>query len=141
MSRKLIGIDTGVNTGVSIWNVSEGRFELITSTSILKAFEIIRAHKSYIEMVYVEDARQVKYKTSRYKAQGAGSVKRDCGIWEEFLAMEKIPSTFVRPQKAITKIDAARFKRMTRWEGRTNEHGRDAAMLIYGRKGILTKHR
>ena len=33
---------------------------------------------------------------------------------------------------AGAKLDAAAFKRLTSWQGRTSEHGRDAAMLVWG---------
>jgi len=29
-------------------------------------------------------------------------------------------------------VDPNRFKQWTGWEGKTNDHGRDAAMLVYG---------
>ena len=29
-------------------------------------------------------------------------------------------------------VDAARFAKLTGWQGRTSEHARDAAMLVYG---------
>jgi len=33
----------------------------------------------------------------------------------------------------MTKLTADQFKRITGWHGRTNEHGRDAAMLVFGK--------
>ena len=36
-------------------------------------------------------------------------------------------------QKGATKKTADEFKQLTGWQGRANEHGRDAAMLIFGR--------
>jgi hypothetical protein len=135
--KLFVAIDPGVSTGIAIWDVHEGGFSEISTTSILRAFETLRANKSHIELVIVEDAREVKYKTSRVKAQGAGSVKRDCQIWEEFLRMEGIRSKFVRPSKRITKLDAVMFERITGWKKRTSSHARDAAMILYTSKGIL----
>jgi hypothetical protein len=69
----------------------------------------------------------------REALQGAGSVKRDCNIWEEFLTEKRIPFEAVAPKHNVTKLRADAFRNITRWEGRTNEHERDAAMLVYGR--------
>ncbi len=133
----LIGIDAGVNTGIAIWDTGESKFISVSSCTILNAIRQVHQLRDRIKSVIVEDARQVQYNTSKAKAQGAGSVKRDCKIWEEFLVEAKIPHKFVRPSKSITKWDKNRFKAVTGWKGITNEHGRDAGMLIFGRKGMV----
>ncbi len=66
------------------------------------------------------------------KQQGAGSVKRDCKIWEDFLTDLDIPFEMVAPRKGMTKYSAAAFKKLTGYEGKTSEHARDAAMLVFG---------
>jgi hypothetical protein len=38
----------------------------------------------------------------------------------------------VAPKNNTTKISAEYFKAVTKWTARTNEHGRDAAMLVVG---------
>ena len=89
--------------------------------------------------VYFEDARQRKWygtrtaKEDRNKLQGAGSVKRDCAIWEEALTDWGIEWHAVAPKNNYTKMTAEAFRRLTGWTERTNEHGRDAAMLVWGR--------
>ena len=45
----------------------------------------------------------------------------------------QIPHKFLRPKKAITKIDAKLFKLMTKYQERTSNHARDAAMLVFKR--------
>jgi hypothetical protein len=82
--------------------------------------------------VRVEDARFVKFNTDPVKAQGAGSVKRDAVIWNDFLEDLAIPFEMVRPRKQFTKLPADKFAMITKFKGITNSHGRDAAMLIYG---------
>ena len=46
--------------------------------------------------------------------------------------MHGIDFEAVPPKNNKTKMTAEAFERMTGWKGRTNEHGRDAAMLVYG---------
>ena len=64
---------------------------------------------------------------------GAGSVKRDAVIWEEFCIDNGIKFFSVPPAKGLTKWSAQTFSEVTGWQGRTSNHGRDAALLVYGR--------
>lgn len=133
-SKKIIiGIDVGINTGVAIWDIEKKVFIGISTMSILKAFVLIGKNKHLIKMVYVEDPRKVNVATDRRKSQGAGSVKRDVQIWEDFLKMYKISATFVRPNRYITKMSSEKFKELTGYAERINEHGRDAAMLVFNK--------
>ena len=132
MKKKyIIGIDTGVNTGVCIYDAEKKEVVLMKTVSILKAFKHIEKIAKEVKLIIVEDARQVRFNLDRAKAQGAGSVKRDCQIWEEFVGINEISNMFVRPNKKITKINAKTFKQITGYTERTNEHNRDAYMLIY----------
>jgi hypothetical protein len=136
MYRYYIGIDTGVNTGFAIYDREKKEITQIISMPIHKALNYVRnvfqvGDTSNI-IVVVEDARQVQFNTDKMKAQGAGSVKRDAKIWNDFLDDYKIPYMMVRPKKSITKLSADEFKATTGWTERTNSHARDAAMLVWG---------
>jgi ABC-type multidrug transport system ATPase subunit len=131
-----IGIDPGVHTGVAF--CEEGKLVDVTSMQACEAevcvTKIAHLHEGKI-IVYYEDARLRNWFGSkgREALQGAGSIKRDCQRWEQWLKHHNIPHVAVAPKNNKTKLDAAQFKRLTGWEGRTNEHSRDAAMLIVGR--------
>jgi hypothetical protein len=131
-----IGIDTGVNTGIAVWFSEQKKLTVVASGMIHECFPIVmklfnNEYKTPIK-VRVEDARQRKYITGgREKLQGAGSVKRDAKIWEDFLKDYGIPYEMVAPKNNKTKLTAEAFKKLTGWEGKTNSHGRDAAMLIF----------
>lgn len=139
MSRILIGIDAGVNTGFA--KSYDGELMEVKSYSIIEAMESVeftinhaRQHGHHLT-IYIEDARQRKWVTGgREKLQGVGSVKRDCGIWEEFCVHYNVDFELVAPKNNRTKLTAEQFKKLTGWQHRTSEHGRDAAMLIWGRK-------
>jgi hypothetical protein len=131
----LIGIDTGVRTGYAI--SVDGEFTTIETTKIHRALQYVLS-LSYDNEIFVrvEDARKRRwYGTSgKEKLQGAGSIKRDASIWEDFLKDNKIPHEMVAPKNNKTKLSEEVFKRITKWDGRTSEHSRDAAMLIFGYK-------
>lgn len=134
----IIGIDPGVNTGYAEWHPDAKIFNIVESMKIHKAMHLIqgsiRAYKTENFRVIFEDARMrgnsgVK---AAAQAQGAGSVKRDCKIWEDFLTDMGVSWQAVSPKAKGRKLDAEQFRRLTGWEFRTNEHGRDAGMLVYG---------
>lgn len=39
----------------------------------------------------------------------------------------------IAPKHNTTKLSASQFKVLTGWQGRTSDHARDAAMLVFGR--------
>ena len=95
--------------------------------------------------IVYEDSRERKWfgTKGREVLQGAGSIKRDCTIWADFLAdMQAEPGEEMgtvqiigqRPARGVTKWPAKLFQNVTGWTEPTNEHARDAAMLIWGRK-------
>lgn len=130
----LIGIDPGVKTGLAVWDAKGKVLVRVESMTILGAMKIVQSVTDDI-IVRFEDARKRNWfgKAGREKLQGAGSIKRDSSIWEEFLESSNIPYEAVAPKNNKTKLDAKTFKKVTGWNGRTDEHGRDAAMLVYGR--------
>ena len=132
----LIGIDPGTKTGLAACLPEASSIKELRTVGILEPMYTVREYRSleFDVFVIVEDARLVKYKTSKEKAQGAGSVKRDCSIWQEFFERYGISHQFVRPSKSLTKWDSKRFQAATGWEGRTSSHARDAALLVFGKK-------
>lgn len=132
-----IGIDPGTHTGVAVWDTREGKFLSLETLPIHRALLRVLhiAEETDLQVVF-EDARQRtwygKGDTSA-KLQGAGSVKRDCSIWEDFCKDYGIPYWAKPPVKGATKVSADYFKMVSHWQGRTSEHSRDAAMLVIGR--------
>lgn len=144
----LIGIDTGVHTGfaVAIDRGNGGELEQVESLSITQAMEQIRDRinldgKDNI-FLYIEDARKRTWfgsmdarqaKSGAGVREGVGSVKRDAQIWEDWCKENQINFKMIHPKNNSTKYKADTFKKITGWTGRTNEHARDAAMLVFRR--------
>ena len=98
-----IGIDTGTNTGIAIWDSSARRFVALDTLPIHKAIFLVedyasseRAEGRSIHVVF-EDARQRK------------------------------------PEKGMTKWSPEHFATMTGYTKRCSNHARDAALLVWGR--------
>lgn len=133
MIKFIVGIDTGINTGFAIYSPERGKLYFVASMMIHEAMERVLYEKNNISLVRVEDARQRKFITGgREKLQGAGSIKRDAKIWEDFLKDNSIPFEMVAPKNNKTKLNKDAFEKLTGYYKSTNEHGRDAAMLVFG---------
>lgn len=139
----LIGIDPGVKTGFA--KKIDGVMREIKTYNIIEAMNqlkgvITQAKQEHKRLkVYIEDARKRKWvekSVGKEVLQGVGSVKRDCAIWEEFCVHHAVDYELVPPKNNTTKLNAEQFKKITGWVGRTSEHARDAAMLIYRRGSI-----
>ena len=139
-----IGIDTGVNTGVAVWDAKQQSLILVKTMKIHQAMEIVRGWASMEKtggdkiFVRVEDPRQRKWfqtmdrEKERHKLQNVGSVKRDASVWDDFLKDLGVSYEMVAPKNNVTKLSAVAFKSLTGWEHQTNEHNRDASMLVFG---------
>lgn len=130
----LIGIDPGTHTGYA--KMVNGKLLSVTTLTIYHALKEVELWtKNYCQpdayFIRIEDARQRTWfdKTDRERLKGAGSVERDCKIWEEVLTELKIPFEFVHP-KHVKATTAEQFEKLTGWKGRTSIHAREAAWLI-----------
>lgn len=135
MLNLLVGVDPGVNTGLAVWDRALRQFISVATTTYVQAQETILAlHKGAGVEVWFEDAglRTWFGNKGREALQGAGSIKRECSLWREWLDHHGIPFKALKPAAGATKWDADRFKAVTKWEGRTSSHARDAANLVFG---------
>ena len=128
--QTIVGVDPGTTAGIAFYDLPSRKFTKVTSGKILEMMDVV--FDADDPLVLIEDARLAKYWRGgdAARAQGAGSVKRDCAIWEEFCVKEGFDYQLIRPNKKATKMDAATFRALTGHSERTNSHSRDAAMLI-----------
>lgn len=128
-AKTLIGIDPGTHTGIAI--KIEGKWHRVETMNIFAALQTVVMYRYDNILVRFEDARLRTYfgKSEREKLQGAGSVKRDCAIWEEVLTEYKIPFQRIHP-RYVKATTAEQFKALTGWHGQTSIHAREAAWLI-----------
>ena len=136
-----IGIDTGVHTGFAVWDIEKQELVECKTLQIDEAMERISTIKAYSYynnfIVVIEDARLRKFfkgENIAAKQQGAGSIKRDAKIWEDYLKRLNIDFKLVNPTSRKTKITSEYFKKISKFDGRTSNHARDAAMLVLGYK-------
>ena len=137
----IVGIDPGVHTGVAVWDSSNRHLLYVTSCGIVHAMEYLQTFNITrpISRVIFEDARmrtwiprERDFRQVKGRAMGAGSVRRDCQIWEEWCEFHGIQFIAKPPKNNVTKLSDVQFRGITGYDRMTNEHGRDAAMLVFG---------
>ena len=148
MSRlTYIGIDPGVATGFAVYNSYDKTFEKIETTDFwgcIGAIKGLFAELGFGMVVVVEnpnlnkamhwnqipDVKKLGINGKCKYAQNVGMNKREASLIIQFLKLHNIPHKAIKP--TATKKDATYFKRVTKYKGRTNQHERDAAMLVFG---------
>lgn len=134
--KTIVGIDTGTKTGVAIWHRPSKKLAVVDTLKIHQVMDLVKSLKEIHGdqlLVRFEDARLRSWFGSKNKdqLQGAGSIKRDAVIWEAFLNDNGFAYEAVAPKNNKTKLSASLFQKMTGWKDSTDEHGRDAAMLVF----------
>ncbi len=152
-----IGIDGGEHTGFAAWNTGTKKFiELVTVdfwTTIekLKQYQFSCNNGVNLE-VYIEDVEANKtvfnvettYRNTKADHSGkvravakqginVGKVIDKTNLIISFCERNGIKVIKRKPgASSMTKIDAKKFALITKVKERTNEHCRDAGMLVYG---------
>lgn len=135
-ARYKIGIDPGTKTGIAVWCNEEKKLIAVNTMKIHEAILAVLnlRHDFEVEMVIEDPNTWVQFRQNnqaKARAQGAGSVKRDFAIWRDLCNEYQIPMRKVRLQGTIKKLDRVKFQKITGYMGRTSEHARDAAMLVF----------
>lgn len=130
-----IGIDPGKDCGFAVWNIESGKWETIETLSTIEAENaVLKLHNSGGCFVICEDARQRKFfgNTGRERLQGAGWAKAASARWEDFLKHHGIPHRMQAPGKTWKGAAAGKmWAKVARWPGKTSDHARDAAWLVF----------
>lgn len=136
-----IGIDPGEHTGFAVWESASRKFLEVATLPIHRAMDRVKELSTQGPIFVVfEDARlRTWFPRERNNAEyrgrlmGAGAAKRDAKIWEEYLTDMGIPFDAQKPQAGMTKWSAHQWGIITGWKGRTSNHARDAALLVFQR--------
>jgi hypothetical protein len=146
LGMKYIGIDPGKSTGLAIYDTETGQFDNVYSTTFwgaIAAIDVLIAHSmpgkyelaAVVELPTTKAVWHKKAKTPGAKdrtAVNVGSVVREAELIVDYLKGSGIKVITQHPRG---KVDAAYFKRVTGWQGVTNSHSRDAAMMCFGMRG------
>lgn len=141
--RYLIGIDPGVKTGFAIYDRTEKEFIYLDTLDFWNAITMIENFKMQVGISYfkviIENPnlnrptfnRNQNARSNTRISQNVGQNKRDASLLIQFCKREGIEVQEIKP--TATKKDAEFFSKITGYKGRCSQHGRDAALLVYGK--------
>jgi hypothetical protein len=138
-----VGIDPDVTkSGVALWNRLEKKL-YITNLSFFELFDYLKDLQTQNKAICaIIEAGRLNLSNWHLKSEFGAAVSSQIGKRtganhetekkiEEMCIYLKIPFELVRPTSS--KLDAKTFKAITKYEGRTNQDERDAAMLVFGK--------
>lgn len=146
----IVGLDPGAETGFATYDPTARRLESVTSLSFWAVHGLFETSfaptdsspPGPVVLVVIEDARKlpifgkhdgVRGRRRDRLARNVGRIDRDVDLWLRYLSARGYRVLLVEPQRE--KWSGERLRQVTRYEGRTNQHGRDAARLVWGRSG------
>ena len=145
-----VGIDPGLNrnNGYAVWDIKNQLFAQILAMSfwelagIIQDTAIYNKHKYHFFLENPAGNKPVWIQAKGGKnvagkiAQNVGMNKAVGILWAQLFEQKKLSYTLVTPKKSsLTKMGKEQFQKLTGYKTRTNEHSRDAAMLVFGMKG------
>ena len=131
----IFGIDPGAHTGIAIY--TDG------ALTGLKTVTPHQIHPLLLDAspnrVIFEDSRlqshawtQTASRAASLKmARNVGEIDAWCRLIVGLCETLKIPAHGISPQGKGAKLDAEKFKAITGWAGKSNQHERDAAIVAW----------
>lgn len=140
---KLLALDPGVNTGLAVfW---DGKLVSLDTVTPYGLIEYLHEYLAGYDLLAIEDSRcqSALFSTKNEKVQAkALKIARDvgridalCALVSEACRAKGVAHVAISPLSKGAKLNAAEFKAVTGWEGKSNAHERDSAMV-----GWLFRH-
>lgn len=131
----ILGMDPGASTGVA--TIVDGALVQLDTIAPHEIERTIRA--AMPARVVFEDSRLQSHTWTRGKsgaasakmARNVGQVDAWCTLITAVCGELGIPAHGISPAAKGAKVQADRFAVVTGWQGRSNEHERDAAMVAW----------
>lgn len=141
----VIGIDPGMQTGVALYRGGVLDALMTLDPWDIAAFIAYQQGASRINRVIFEDSRLQSRVFSAHKpgkrvlghpeqlkvARNVGQIDGWCHVIARVCAERGITCHGISPEGKGAKLDAKQFASVTGWQGSSNQHGRDAAMVAW----------
>ena len=131
-----VGIDPGVSCGTAIY-YGQKLYGLWT----FSPYGLLRMMQNEnFDLVVIEDSRLTspiftakgQNQASALKiARNVGEVDCICKMVQDLCEANNFPIVQISPKDKGAKVNAEEFKAITGWQGKTNQHERDAAMVAW----------
>lgn len=145
--RYIIGVDPGVHTGIAVYDRESNRLDLLRTCTAERATEtvsnlvdvytgfggqpvLVKVENPSFNLPVFNQGERLNDRALLKKAQNVGMNKRDATILINQLAAAGVDVEGIRPSRKKWSTDF--FRSVTGWQGRTNQHERDAARVCWG---------
>lgn len=134
-NKIIIGIDPGKQTGLAF--AIDGKITELCTVDFWTAYDRVRMWAPECVEIHIEDTSDLpvigRPHTNRHAhgkiGRNVGGVCREAELL--ISGFRRLGYTVIpHRNKKSSKMDAKTFNRITGWEGRTNQHQRDAAVLV-----------
>lgn len=129
----IIGIDPGAYTGIAVYK--DGALSELKTIQPYDLQRMLEGEKC--DLVVFEDSRLqshiwtrgLKGAAAMKVARNIGQIDAWCSLIETVCKMSGIETESLSPKAKGEKVDALAFYKLTGYDGRSNQHERDAAMV------------
>ncbi len=138
--KTYLGIDPGAKTGYALWRDKQLYVSTTTFWAMARTLEqfAVPDHAHLEIIVVIENPalnrpvfpRLLTRNAMLKIAQNVGANKRDAALLIELAESLGFEVRQVKPTSA--KWNRQTFERITKYTGRTSQHGRDAAKMVFG---------
>ena len=131
----VIGIDPGKHTGVAF--CLNGKITELFETDFWGCVDHLEVNSHATIVIELPSTKHVWHGDAKTKGAiqrtgvNVGSCIREAELLVAYLHRNQRNYIIQKPQG---KVDAVKFKQITGWDGRTNQHMRDAALMCVGLK-------
>jgi hypothetical protein len=135
----ILGIDPGVNNGCALF-IDGNLINLLTLSTLDLIKKMYSSSENRFNAIIIEDSRLQSHlftdkkanTASRLKiARNVGQLDCICGIFQSLCLELGIDYIAISPKEKGKKLNADEFKKVTGWQGKSNQHERDSAMVAW----------
>lgn len=139
-TRFFVGIDPGINTGYAVYDAHLKEIVKMETTTFWSVFELIETHYPFNTVIVIETPKKTRlyarqdglegHRQREKVAANAGGNAREAELLADGLELSGYTVLRITPTRH--KLDAREFARITKITEKTNQHVRDAVMLVFG---------
>jgi hypothetical protein len=131
----IMGLDPGTHTGVALYQAGK-----LTELQTIDPFQLVEVIETVMPArVVFEDSRLQPHTWKRGVsnaeqlkiARDVGQIDAWCRLIVATCERLKIPAHGISPKAKGAKLKTEAFQQLTGWEGRSNQHARDAACVAW----------
>lgn len=142
-----IGIDPDVEkSGIAVWDSELKQFDFIQRLTFWQIIDVIDAYSEPIEVVIEAGWLSKKsnwHGNTKQSKQVGETIAKNVGrnhqigiLLEQYCKLSNIRCLLMPPRG---KVIESTFVNLTKWDSKTNQDERDAAMLVWQRESIIIK--